>query len=198
MLGIASLGFLLNPKQVNSINKLGGAAILVIIIAFFLFTCNKKYDPSNNTTINKTDTIVIKQRVYIYGTGKASKIVRVVDTFRLVDTMVIYSDSNIYVSISDLDSSRPTLDYRISENITKQIVTVTKYKSNYIAVGAAAGYNSLTPMLTYGTRKANYSLAYDLINKTTKFGLTINIATFAKLDHHNRNSTGLTELGATR
>ena len=177
----------------NNFYKIGIAAILIIAVTFFYYSCNKNNEVNYLSTIIKTDTIHTTERIYIYGKGNAKKVNRVVDTLRLVDTMVIYSDPNLLLSISDLDSSRPKIEYRITNDMKKEIVTITKAKNNYIALGAFAGAGAAGPSITYGTRKANYYLSYDLINKTPMFGISVNLSTFAGLDHRNRNSTGLKE-----
>jgi hypothetical protein len=158
--------------------------LLILLTAFIClnYTCNKCKPEVISNTQFKTDTII----KYVYGTGKAkrvvNKIIRVNDTITLSDTFIIFRDKHIDLEVNNITSDSPSINYRILEKTIKDSIFIKEpvtFKNNFNA-GVIATPITFSPSLSYSTQNCNYLIGYDVINKAPSFGIMINLSNIAR------------------
>ena len=179
----------------NGIQFLGLLLILATCVICINFACNHQQKEVISHTVVKTDTII----KYVYGAGKTKKIIHKVmypgDTVTLVDTAIIYRDTNLSLMVENLKADTPTITYRIKETTIRDTILIDPGKEyNTFNLGLMSSTSSLTPSISYNTSNCNYLIGYDVINKSPSFGILVKFANIARPKLKGRRSVSYTHL----
>jgi len=158
------------------------ALFIIVCIAW----CNRPVrDPH---TIGPPPPDTVKEIVYktVTKTGKGEKAKVYSREFRRTDTIYIYRDSFIFISVSNLNDSAPTFEYTAALPETTTTITKTRYKYSSVSAGIIAGADQLTPNLQFSRPTFTALAGYNVLNKSAVIGLNVNIATFGRRQSRNR------------
>lgn len=157
---------------------------LFIIVCFAW--CNRPAREIHSSGPPPPDTV--KEIVYktIYKTGKGEKAKIYNREFRRTDTVYLYRDSFIFISVSNLNDSAPTFSYTASIPETVTTITKTRLKYSSISAGIIASPDQVTPNLQFSRPTFTALAGYNFLNKTPVIGLNVNIANFGRRQSRNR------------
>jgi hypothetical protein len=161
----------------------------ILLLCFFIILCiawcNK---PANIQTEGPPPPDTVKEIIYktVTKTAKGEKAKIYNREFRRIDTVYIYRDSFIFISVSNLNDSNPVFTYNAALPETLTTITKTRYRYSTVSAGILASPYQVTPNLQFCRPTFTALAGYDLINKSPVIGLNVKISNFNRRQSRNR------------
>lgn len=157
--------------------------LLLFMIVCFAW-CNK---PAKIQTHNPPPPDTVKEIIYRTVTktapGEKAKVYN--REFKRTDTVYIYRDSFIFITVNNLNDSAPVFTYTAALPETLTTITKTRYRYSSVSAGILASPYQVTPNLQFCRPTFTALAGYDLLNKTPVIGLNVKITNFER--RHSRN-----------